>query len=414
MPEHRDGRTTLALQQSGGASLVAWLVRRALAGMSGGELLEAFCVRLVAGGLPLLRAHAGTRLLDPTFEAHNFSWQRGAGIAIREFARRDNIWNQTSWTASPFHHLQATGGQSLRRRIEPGGPADEFPVLRELQEQGATDYLAIRVPYAGPQQADDTMDLLTSWATDHPGGFSDAELALLGEVVPAFALAFAHARNALVMRNVLATYLGRDAARRVLAGNVVRGRAEHIEAAIWFSDLESFTRIADELPQDEVLILLNDYTACLVETIENHHGEVLKFIGDGILAIFRDDDPATACTQALDAAEAAQAAITSLNARRSEQALRTTTACVALHRGELLYGNFGGARRLDFTVLGPAVNEASRIEALCRSLDQRVIVSAAFAAAAGRGRERLVGLGRYAFKGVGRSQELFTLDPGVA
>lgn len=390
---------------------MTWLVHRALAGVGGGELLESFCERLVAGGLPMLRSQAGTGLLDPTVEAHTFSWRRGSGVAIREFARHTRFASLKSWTDSPFHHLQTTGGQSLRRRIEPGEQAGEFPVLRELRELGATDYLAFRVPSAGLQQGDILMDVMSSWTTDRPAGFSDAEVAMLGEVVPAFALAFVHARNALVTRNVLATYLGRDAANRVLAGNVERGRAERIEAVIWFSDLEDFTRLTDELPRDEALRLLNDYAACIVETIEQHHGEVLKFIGDGILAVFRDEDPAADCARALAAAEAAQAAIGSLNAARSRRSLRTTRAGVALHRGELLYGNFGSARRLDFTVFGPVVNEASRMQALCRSLDQRVIVSAAFAAAAGCHGERLVRLGRYALKGVGRAQELFTIDP---
>lgn len=399
------------MRQDDGASLVAWLVERALAGADGGEVLEAFCTRLMAGGLPMLRAQAGTTLLDPTFEARSFSWQRGHGVSMREYARRDDVWNHPSWTSSPFHRLQATGERFLRRRIGPIESEEEFPLLRELREIGGTDYLAFRVPYANPQLADGTFDLMISWATDRPEGFTEAEQAMLGTVAPALALVAVHARNALVTRNVLATYLGRDAARRVLAGNVVRGRAERIEAAIWFSDLEGFTRIADELPQDDVLVLLNDYAACIVETVERHHGEILKFIGDGILAIFRDDDAAAACANALDAAEAVQTAIASLSTRRAAEGLRATAACVALHRGELLYGNFGSDRRLDFTALGPAINEASRMQALCHSLDQRVVVSAAFAAAAVAGRCRLVGLGRYALKGVGRPQELFTLDP---
>jgi adenylate cyclase len=391
--------------------LIAWLIGRALAGTAGRELLGSFCDRLVADGLPLLRAQAGTRLLDPTLDAQNFSWRRGEGVEIRDFARHDEIWIQERWTASPFHRLQATGELSLRRRIGADGTKDEFPVLAELRRQGVTDYLVVRLPCAGPDGVEGSMDMLASWATDRPTGFSDADLRLLGELMPAFALAFAHSRNAWVTGNVLATYLGRDAARRVLAGNVVRGRAEPIEAVVWFSDLEGFTRIADELPQQDLLTLLNDHAATLVEAIESHGGEVLKFIGDGILAIFQGDDPAGACARALDAAEAAQALLAALGARRAEQGLRATSAYVALHRGLLLYGNFGGARRLDFTVLGPTVNEASRIEALCRGLGQPVIVSAAFAAAAGPARARLVGLGRYALKGVARPQELFALDP---
>ena len=198
----------------------------------------------------------------------------------------------------------------------------------------------------------------------------------------------------------------------MLAGNIVRGRAEAIRAVVWFSDLVGFTRISDNLSPDKVLELLNDYAQAQVEEIEAHGGHVLKFIGDGILAIFPDDDMAQACHRALDAAAGMRQRIAALNERRAASGLPVTDTHLALHVGELLYGNLGGARRLDFTVLGSAVNEAARIEALCVSLDQTVIVSWAFAEAAGEGRRRLVSLGRYAMKGVARPQELFTLDPG--
>jgi adenylate cyclase len=199
---------------------------------------------------------------------------------------------------------------------------------------------------------------------------------------------------------------------RVLAGNIVRGRATPITAVVWFSDLVSFTRIADSASPDIVLSLLNDYAEAQVEAIEMNGGHVLKFIGDGILAIFSDDDSTRACARALDAAAEQKRRIGALNARRTADSLPVTATQLALHVGELLYGNVGSPRRLDFTVLGPAVNEAARIEALCRSLEQPVIVSSAFADAAGQARVRLVSLGRYAMKGVARPQELFTLDPG--
>jgi adenylate cyclase len=213
-------------------------------------------------------------------------------------------------------------------------------------------------------------------------------------------------------RTLLTTYLGRDAAARVLAGNIVRGRAEPIRAVVWFSDLVSFTRISDTTTPDKVLAFLNDYAQAQVEAIEAHGGNVLKFIGDGILAIFPDADTTLACTRALDAAAKMRHRIAALNVRRAAAGLPVTDTHLARHAGELLYGNLGGPRRLDFTVLGSAVNEAARIEALCASLDQKVIVSWAFAEAAGDARRRLVSLGRYAMKGVARPQELFTLDPG--
>jgi len=214
------------------------------------------------------------------------------------------------------------------------------------------------------------------------------------------------------MRTLLRTYLGRHAADRVLAGNVVRGRAEPISAVVWFSDLVGFTRISDKTGAEEVLAMLNDYAQAQIETIDAHAGHVLKFLGDGLLAIFPDDDTTKACARALDAATKVRQRIAALNVKRAASGLHVTETHIALHVGELLYGNLGAPRRLDFTVLGSAVNEAARIEALCASLDQTVIVSSAFHEAAGESRKRLVSLGRYAMKGVARPQELFTLDPG--
>jgi len=161
-----------------------------------------------------------------------------------------------------------------------------------------------------------------------------------------------------------------------------------------------------------VFAMLNEYAEVQVEAIETHGGHVLKFIGDGMLAIFPGEDTADACARALDAATDQCRRIAELNQRRIAAGAPVTNTHLALHMGELLYGNIGSARRLDFTVLGPAVNEASRIETLCGSLDQAVIVSWSFADAAGAARSRLVSLGRYAMKGVARPQELFTLDPG--
>jgi adenylate cyclase len=184
----------------------------------------------------------------------------------------------------------------------------------------------------------------------------------------------------------------------------VRGQADAIESVIWYSDLVQFTRIADEVEREHLLSLLNEYAEALVESIEQHDGEVLKFVGDGILAIFHDADQGKARANALDAALRAEQRVKALNAARHAAGQRVTDFYLALHVGDLLFGNFGSANRLDFTVLGPAVNEASRIGGMCRSLEQRVIVSSAFAQTAGHRRRDLVSLGRYALRGVGQPQ----------
>jgi adenylate cyclase len=182
-----------------------------------------------------------------------------------------------------------------------------------------------------------------------------------------------------------------------------------VRKVLWFSDLVGFTKIADTLPRDQLLDLLNAYADCLVGVVHDHDGEVLKFMGDGILAVF-GGPPDAACRRALDAAVAARAAIARLSAERAAAGQPVTAFTLALHEGEVLHGNIGGRERLDFTVVGPAVNEISRIQAMSRSLDQPILVSSSFAEAGAGQRDRLVSVGRYALRGVARPQELFTLD----
>jgi adenylate cyclase len=205
------------------------------------------------------------------------------------------------------------------------------------------------------------------------------------------------------------TYLGRDAAERILRGEIERGQVKTVRKVLWFSDLTGFTKIADTLPREQLLDLLNAYTDSLVGVVHDHGGEVLKFMGDGVLAVFSGAQD-HACQRALDAAESARSAVAQLNQERLAAGLPVTNFTLALHEGEVLSGNVGSQERLDFTVVGPAVNEVSRIQAMSRSLDQPILVSANFALACGDQHERLVSLGRYALRGVGRPQELFTLE----
>jgi adenylate cyclase len=273
------------------------------------------------------------------------------------------------------------------------------------------DYLALRQPIGPGAAIGAVREMFASWVTDRPGGFSAEELALLVRLQPHLVLAVGALSNVWTARTLLETYLGRDAALHVLAGDIVRGRAEVTRKVIWHSDLRDFTRLTDMLPQAEMLGLLDDYAEPLVDAIMRDGGEVLKFIGDGILAIFWSREPEEACAAALRAWRNAQAAIDTVSTARAARGAVVTQPYLALHEGEVLYGNFGGRTRLDFTVLGTAVNEAARIAALCRSLDQTLIISEAFADTCGALRARLVGLGRYALRGVGRPQMLWTLDP---
>ena len=240
-------------------------------------------------------------------------------------------------------------------------------------------------------------------------GFDERDIALIEATLPSFALALKATESVDTARTLMTTYLGREPSARVLRGEIERGKVNNERKVLWFSDLTGFTRIADTLPRDQLLELLNAYADCLVGVVHDHGGEVLKFMGDGILAVF-DGAEGEACERALDAAESARTSMAQLNGERSAAGRPVTGFTLALHEGEVLYGNVGSQERLDFTVVGPAVNEVARIQAMSRSLDQPTLVSASFAAACADRRKRLVSLGRYALRGVERPQELFTID----
>ena len=390
-----------------------WIVSATLAGTLEVGIIGGVGLRLNAAGVPIARISVATDLLDPTFDGRGVRWLRDEGGVEETFVRNEQGTIVTvDFPQSPFGFLLRSGKPTMRRHLDATYRRGEFEMLDRFQDQGFTDYLAVSLRVGESIRLGEAEGMVASWTTDAPDGFTDAQVEMLTRLMPALTLAFMLRTTYRDTRTLLTTYLGRHAADRVLAGNIVRGRAEPIHAVVWFSDLVSFTRISDNISAVNLLALLNDYAEVQVEAIEAHGGHVLKFIGDGLLAIFPDPDTTVACTRALDAATRMRVGIAELNARRAESGRPVTETHLALHAGELLYGNLGGPRRLDFTVLGSAVNEAARIEALCASLDQTVIVSWAFAEAAGDARRRIVSLGRYAMKGVSRPQELFTLDPG--
>ena len=389
-----------------------WIVRASLAGREEIEILAGICERLGAAGVPIVRASVASNLLDPTIDARGVRWLRDRGGVEEAFPRTDDIAAEEEWKRSPFFAVIESGQRMLRRRLDATYRRGEFPMLDGFQDDGATDYVAFVSRIGQSVRLGEGEGIAASWTTDASTGFGEQQIELLAGILPALTISMILWSTHRAARTLITTYLGSDAAERVLAGNIVRGRAEPIRAVVWYSDLVGFTRISDTSDAATVLALLNDYAEAQVEEIEGHGGHVLKFTGDGILAIFPDDYTPVACKRALDAATGQRSRIAKLNAQRAAGGLPVTDTHVALHVGELLYGNLGSARRLDFTVLGPAVNEAARIESLCGSLEQPIIVSSAFAEAAGDSRALLVSLGRYAMKGVARPQELFTVDPG--
>ena len=393
--------------------LADWLVRRGLEGMEEPDLLRLFCEKCVAGGLEITRALAVIDTLHPVHEGRVFRW-RGDGTeenAVVEYGPTDQGDAAASWQSSPFYHLLQTGGEELRRRLGLGEPAD-FNFIKEMQEAGHTDYMAFVHRFATGNAIGEMDCVYSSWSTRHPDGFGEDNARALRRLVPALGLAIKSAALARVAGTLVEVYLGRDAGRRVLSGRIRRGVADRIEAALWYSDLRGFTAITDTSPPGEVIPLLNDYAEAVITAIHEAGGDVLKLIGDGVLAIFRADDLGEACRHALKAEARLRETIREVNERRRAEERPTTLVYLGLHVGEVFYGNVGSHDRLDFTVVGPAVNETSRIASMCRSVDRPVLISSAFAAALPPHKRReLVTVGRFVLRGVGRAQDLYTFDP---
>jgi adenylate cyclase len=399
--------------------LHVWAVAAGLSGIGTEALFDGFCQRLVAVGVPLWRAFAGTPTLHPQWSGHSYIWRRELN------AIRPDSWDRLEDLAatirgSPFGHMLSeppgttAGSQDARRmRRRLAGPEAllDFPVLVEFAAAGATDYAALIIGFADGDPSYGT-GVAYSFVTQRPEGFTDDDLTLLGAVIPAVSLAMMSNAAHTIAANLLAAYLGGDAGRRVHAGAIERGSVESIHAVLWYADLRGFTTIADGTEGAVVIELLDDVFETLAAALRPRGGEVLKFLGDGMLAIFplTPTSAAATCRAALDAAAEAMQALDSLNERRRLAGKPVAAVDVALHLGEVLYGNIGAADRLDFTVIGPAVNEVARMEALCEPLGRKVLVSAELATAA-EAAARLQPLGHHALRGVRAPRELFALDP---
>jgi adenylate cyclase len=401
--------------------LHVWAVGEGLRGTEAAPLFDGFCQRLVIAGVPLWRAFAGMRTLHPQWGGYGYIWSRQLNaIQPRQFERGDayeqNILNSPIGYLIREAEASAGGGdpwRNLRRRL--AGPAAQldFPDLDQLAAAGATDYFAEIVRFGETDDPSRGTGIGYSFATDRPGGFVDDDIMLLKAVLPVVSLAMMTHAGYTIASGLLAAYLGGDAGRRVHAGAVERGSVESIRAVLWYADIRAFTAIADSTPGPVVVELLGEVFETLTASLRPRGGQVLKFLGDGMLAIFPCEDATRdeICRQALDAAAEAMTAVDRLNAAPREAGKPAVAVDLALHLGEVLYGNVGAVDRLDFTVIGPAVNEAARIEALCEPLDRKVLVSAELAAAVGASC-RLVPLGHHELRGVREPREIYGLELG--
>lgn len=391
-------------------ALSDWLVQQGLRGATLDDLLAGFCEGLRTLGIPLWRGHIAMRTLHPSFEALTYRWLREEGVQRDEIARTEEA--SLDWQASPFSYMLEQDLFALRRKLVGPEANVDFALLKTFQRQGATDYVARVMPFGDEKIFKKRAGVLTSWATDRPEGFSEDEIAVLDRLQPRLALTIKTILGEQITRNIADTYIGPEAGDRILNGEIRRGSVQVIHAVIMFADLRGFTALTEQVPRDDLVPMLDDYLECMARPIVQHGGQVLKFLGDGLLATFDLSDRAgdSICRDTLDAASETLRLTDQLNAARAADGKPTMAVDVALHLGDVLYGNVGAYDRLDFTVIGPAVNEASRIENLCDTIGRRLLVSSTFAEAATQCTGRLVSVGEHQLRGIDGKQELFTLD----
>jgi adenylate cyclase len=396
--------------------LMNWLASQGLAGTPENDVIRGFCERCRAGGLDLSRSVAFIDTLHPIFEGRGFRWNDTATNEsdIFEYGSTGEGRAAENWRRSPFYHMLEHGHDEIRIDLADSASFD-FSMISDLAAQGHRHFVAF-VHRFGEAATIGQMDCFYSyWATRRDDGFGEQGLSALRDLVPVLGLAIKSAAQADIARTLGRVYLGRDASEQVLRGRISRGVTERINAVLWFSDLRGSTAISASIGPDEIIPFLNDYAQAAIDAIHDAGGDVLKLIGDGVLAMFTGDDMALARRVALRAEHGFRRNMISLNARRAGEGRPITSAYVGLHVGEVLYGNIGSEDRLDFTVVGPAVNEVSRIASMCSSVDRELLASSDFRAGLdATGRRYLVSTGRFALRGIGRAQDLFTLDPDIA
>jgi len=401
--------------------LHVWAVRQGLGGAGAPTLFDGLCQRLVTAGVPLWRAFAGMQTLHPQWGGYSYTWRRDLNAIQPAQFERGNEYKQDVLN-SPFGYMMRQAATStgeaapwlhLRRHLAGPEARLDFPILKEFAASGATDYFAELFAFGKQGDPSRGIGVGYSFATDRTGGFHDDDLTLLQAVLPAVSLAMMADASHAIASGLLQAYLGSDAGQRVHSGEVVRGSVESIHAVLWYADIRGFTAIADTTPGLQVIELLDEAFETLTALLRARGGQVLKFLGDGMLATFPcvQATRREVCRQALDAAREAMRAIDKLNSARNQTGKPVAEVDLALHLGEVLYGNVGAIDRLDFTVIGPAVNEVARMEALCQPLGCKVLVSAELAAALGDD-PHLYSLGSHTLRGVREGRELYGLDLG--
>lgn len=391
------------------STLSRWIVEHATASDDAYALLDGVCRGLLEMGLPLWRVTAGTLTLDPGTRASSLHWYAGEGARFAPDPH--GAERVAAFQRSPVHLLTMLGKPSGRWRLDRPGDADDLPLFDELRAQGGTDYVLHVFAFAPDTALGGGM---LSFTTRSAAGFADAEIDVIDALRPVLGLALAKLGLSRTLREVLSVYVGHTTGARVLQGQIRRGEGRTVPAAILLADLRGFTALTDRADPLAVVGWLDEHFDALGKPVAGHGGEILKFVGDGFLAIFpvRDAEARACptCDAALDAAADALRANDALNARRRAAGLPELAADLVLHFGEVVYGNVGSDRRLDFTVIGRAVNEASRIEGHCETLGRALLISESFASRCGR---TLEAVGTVSLRGLSAPQRVWSVSgPG--
>jgi adenylate cyclase len=386
-------------------TVVDWLTDGARSGSLSEDVLAELCQRMVGCGLPLWRVAVFVTTLHPDVMGRRFIWQSEAGVSTSEASF--DLLEKDDFQNNPIAAIYASR-EPIRRHLSDGDCPDDFPFLRDLRAEGATDYVAFPLPFT-----DGTIHVAT-WTTRQPGGFTPRQFADLESIIKPLTRVTEIRALRRTATNLLNTYVGRQAGERILAGKIRRGYVEEIRAAIWLSDMRGFTAIAEQLPPQDLVDLLNRYFDCQVPAILEHGGEVLKFIGDGLLAIFplsaNGDDASDVCRLALACARKARTLVDALDAPGRVANKDAVRFGLALHIGQVMYGNIGGGNRLDFTCIGPAVNLAARLEKVAAELGKTIVASAEFA---GHSPREFIPLGEFAVAGFAAPQLVFGLTEQI-
>lgn len=389
----------LAPPADAAAEINTWLIREARFLPGNKELLEGFCERVAAADIPIDRVSLHQRAFHPQYRGVSRIWWPDR--PMDEKFLDHGIEKTATYIESPVR-LVVEEGQSLNWHLANKGLLP-FPVLEELRDQGYTHYVMEPLIYS--------VGLINafSWATKRPGGFTPAETAFMHELLPAYGTVAESKALVRFVDSMLTTYVGAEAGRLILDGQVRRGDVREITAALMLFDLRDFTAMSDQLNPRAVLRLLNSYFDCVMPPVQQHGGEVVEIMGDGVLAIFNHGSERSAAEACRSALAAARAGLDALAARNGRHPGSPINAGVALHYGTVSYGNIGSGNRLDFTVIGPDVNLTARIERLCRELDRQLIMSESFAETLGR---PMWEIGHFELRGFSKMQRLFELPPG--